>query len=76
MCENLSYAEQRYDSRSKPMSVFLSKIGPALEVLKDVSVLQAYHIRSAIMGSASECLPLGVGLGLQHQGANILCSIF
>ena len=30
--ESLSYAEQRYDSRSKPMSIFLLKIGPALEV--------------------------------------------
>ena len=39
VCESLSYAEQRYDSRSKPMSIFLLKIGPALEVLKDVSVL-------------------------------------
>lgn len=35
--KDLGYAEQRYDSRSKPMSTFLLKLGPALEVLQELS---------------------------------------
>lgn len=31
---DLGYAEQRFDSRSKPMTRFLLKLGPALEVLQ------------------------------------------
>ena len=37
VCQDLGFAEQRYDSRSKPMSVFLLKLGPALEVLKEMA---------------------------------------
>lgn len=37
VCQDLSYAEQRYDSRSKPMATFLLKLGPALEVLSELS---------------------------------------
>ena len=34
---DLGYAEQRFDSRSKPMARFLLKLGPALEVLQVMS---------------------------------------
>ena len=34
---DLGHAEQRYDSRSKPMARFLLKLGPALEVLQVLS---------------------------------------
>ena len=37
VCQDLGYAEQRYDSRSKPMAAFLLKLGPALEVLKEMA---------------------------------------
>ena len=32
--KDLSYAEHRYDSRSKPMQIFMIKLGPAVQVLR------------------------------------------
>jgi hypothetical protein len=37
VCQDLGYAEQRYDSRSRPMSTFCEKLGPALQVLAEMS---------------------------------------
>ena len=37
VCQDLGYAEQRYDSRSRPMSTFCEKLGPALQVLSELS---------------------------------------
>ena len=35
--QDLGYAEQRYDSRSRPMSTFCEKLGPALQVLSELA---------------------------------------
>ena len=37
VCQDVGYAEQRYDSRSRPMSTFCDKLGPALQVLSELS---------------------------------------
>ena len=37
VCQDVGYAEQRYDSRSRPMSTFCEKIGPSLQVLSELS---------------------------------------
>ena len=45
---DLGYAEQRFDSRSKPMARFLLKLGPALEVLQALSRdLNPHHKQDA-----------------------------
>ena len=36
--KDLHYAEHRYDSRSAPMSTFLMKLGPAIEVLQEMAL--------------------------------------
>ena len=41
--QDLGYAEARYDSRSRPMSTFCVKIGPALQVLSEMSRDVAKH---------------------------------
>ena len=41
--QDLGYAEARYDSRSRPMSTFCEKIGPALQVLSEMSRDVAKH---------------------------------
>jgi hypothetical protein len=35
--QDLGYAEQRYDSRSRPMSSFCERLGPALQVLSEMA---------------------------------------
>ena len=45
---DLGYAEQRFDSRSKPMARFLLKLGPALEVLQVLARdLSPHHRKDA-----------------------------
>jgi hypothetical protein len=48
VCQDLGYAKQRYDSRSRPMSTFCERLGPALQVLSEMSrdLLRA-HARDA-----------------------------
>lgn len=42
---DLSYAEQRFDSRSAPMTAFLLKLGPALEVLQEIANSVRYDLK-------------------------------